>query len=83
MSLRWDFLRFFFGGSRAGDRTTSGAEVAEDSPRNAEKPLLECSFCVDGAEIELRWVPAASREAPPCEDRRLGILGAAGIFRMS
>ena len=81
--MRWDFLRFFLGGSGAGDKTISGAEVAEDSPRSTEKPLLECSFCVDGAETELRWVPAASEDAPPCEDRRLGILGAAGILRMS
>ena len=81
--MRWDFLRFFLEAPGAGDRTTSGAEVAEDSPRSAEKPLLECSVCVDGAETELCWVPAASADARPCDDRRLGKLGAAGIFRMS
>lgn len=81
--MRWDFLRFFLEASGAGDKMTSGAEVAEDSPRSAEKPLLEYSFCVDGAETELCWVPAASGDARPCEDRRLGCLGAPGIFRMS
>ena len=81
--MRWDFLRFFLDAPVAGAKTTSGAEVAEDSPRSAEKPLLECSVCVDGAETELCWVPAASANARPCDDRRLGKLGVAGIFRMS
>lgn len=61
----------------------SGADVAEDSPRRAEKSLLDRPFFVDEAETEVDGVPNCSGLERPCGLRPLGAFDIVGILRMS
>ena len=67
----------------SGSGNASGADVVEDSPRGAEKLLLECPWRVEGAETELCCVLAPSGLSRPCKNRRLDGLVVLGIFRIS
>lgn len=64
-------------------RTISGADVADDSPSRAEKPLPDASFIVEVAEIEVRLVFGSSWLNRFLEVGLRGSLGESGTFRMS
>ena len=61
----------------------SGADVAEDSPRRAEKPLLDTPFLVDDAEMEVCRVLASSGLERPCDLRAFGAVDVVGTLRIS
>lgn len=61
----------------------SGADVAEDSPGKAEKPLLDTPFVVDGAETEVCRVLDSSGLDRPCGLRAFGAVDRVGTLRIS
>lgn len=61
----------------------SGADVADDSPRRAEKLLLDTPFTVDDAEMEVCRVLDSSGLERPCALRPFGSFDADGTLRIS
>lgn len=61
----------------------SGADVAEDSPRRAEKSLLDTPFFVDEAETEVHGVLDSSGLERPCGLRPFVAFDVVGTLRMS
>lgn len=61
----------------------SGADVAEDSPRSAEKPLLDTPFFADDAETEVCRVLGSSGVEWPCDLRPFGTFDQVGTLRIS
>lgn len=61
----------------------SGADVAEESPCKAEKPLLDTPFLVDDAEIEVCRVLDSSGIERPCGLRAFGAVNVVGTLRIS
>ena len=63
--------------------TLSGADVADDSPRRAENPLLDGPFLVDDAETEVCRVLDPSGVERPWDLRALRPVDVVGTFRIS
>ena len=61
----------------------SGADVAEDSPRGAEKSLLDTPFLADDAEVEVWRVLDSSGPDRLCDLRAFGAIDVVGSLRMS
>ena len=61
----------------------SGADVAEDSPRKAERPLLDTPFFVDEAETDVCRVLDSPGLERPCDLRPFGASNVVGTLRIS
>lgn len=82
--MRFDRRLFFFlEASRGGVERISGADVAEDSPRRADKPLLDTPFFVDDAETEVCRVLDSSGLERACDLRPFGAFDIVGTLRIS
>lgn len=60
-----------------------GVDVAEDSARRAEKPLLDTPFCVDDADTEVCRVLDSPGLGSPCDLRPFGAFDNVGTLRIS